>query len=113
MWDFAVGEGMTGYGCIDTSAAAISACALYKLYNISKDEKYKYAADNMLNTLMTKYSHVYDDDSEALLEKCYCGGFAADGSRIVNQWGSIFGDYFYMEALLIRSGFDIDMWSLT
>lgn len=101
------------YGYIDTSAAAISAYALYKLYNISKDEKYKNAAANMLNTLMTKYSHVYDDDSEALLEKCYCGGFAADGSRIVNQWGSIFGDYFYMEALLIRSGFDIDMWSLT
>ena len=112
MWDFAVTEGMTGYGCIDTSAAAIASAVLYRLYDILKDETHKTYADKMLDTLMTKYSHVHDDDSQALLEKCYCGGFNEDGTRIVNQWSAIFGDYFYMEALLKRSDFDIDMWRL-
>ena len=53
-----------------------------------------------------------DENSEALLTNCYCGAFKEDGSRIVNQWSTIFGDYFYMEALLKRNGFDIDMWKL-
>ena len=54
-----------------------------------------------------------DENSEVLLTNCYCGAFKEDGSRIVNQWSTIFGDYFYMEALLKRNGFDIDMWRLT
>ncbi len=112
MWDFAVKEGMNGYGCIDTSAAAIAACALLRLYDVFKDEKYISCADKMLMTLMEKYSCVHDENSEVLLTNCYCGAFKEDGSRIVNQWSTIFGDYFYMEALLKRNGFDIDMWRL-
>lgn len=112
MWDFAVKEGMTGYGCIDTSAAAIAVCAFYRLYDVFKNEMYISCADKMLVTLIEKYSRAEDEHSEALLEKCYCGAFDKDGARIVNQWSSIFGDYFYMEALLKRSGFDIDMWKL-
>ena len=112
MWDFAVKEGMKCYGCIDTSAAAIAASAFYRLYDVSENEKYRDYADKMLMTMMTKYSHAHDENSEVLLEKCYCGGFDENGERIVNQWSAIFGDYFYMEALLKRSGFDIDMWKL-
>ena len=112
MWDFAVREGMTGYGSIDTSAASIAACGLYRLHAVTKQEKYKDYADKMLMTLIKKYSHVHEEGAEILLEKCYCGGFHTDGSRIVNQWGAIFGDYFYFEALLRRFGFDIDMWKL-
>lgn len=112
IWDFAIREGMIGDDCVDTSAAAIAACGFYRLYAVNGEERYKACADKMLMTLMTEYSHVHDVDSEILLEKCYCGGFDADGNRIVNQWGAIFGDYFYMEALLLRYGFDVDMWRL-
>ena len=99
-WDFLLDENAPGKDAIDTSAAAIAACGLYDLAKVcvDKSEIYRKTADDMLKSLITGYSRTFDEDSEVLLEKCYCGGFQ-DGKRAVNQWSAIFGDYYYMEAI--------------
>lgn len=113
-WDFKLDEYAPGQEAIDTSAAAIAASALYDLCENVQTEKsnlYRKTADEILLTLINKHSHTFEESSQALLDSCYCGAFK-DNKRKVLQWSSIFGDYFYMEALVKRSGYPIKMWSM-
>jgi len=117
-WDFGTStEKPCDPDKVDTSAAAIAASGLYDLALCVDDEKqaekYRKAADDMLLALIQKHSHVFDDNSEALLDSAYCGGIDdGNGGRIVHQWAAIFGDYYYMEALVKRSGLNVNMWDL-
>lgn len=109
LWDFRLDD--ENDKNIDTSAAAIAACGMYQLAEVANDNKYREFADDMLYTLITKESHVFDDDSEALLGNGMCGSWI-DGKRRTNQWATIWGDYFYMEALTLRSGLKVRMWDM-
>ena len=76
----------------DTSATAVVASALLELYNITKDEQYLQDAEAMLASLSTPEFLAMDSAYEAILLK----GSEKWGEPEV---GSIFGDYFFVEAL--------------
>ncbi|MCL2838225.1 MAG: glycoside hydrolase family 88 protein [Oscillospiraceae bacterium] len=117
-WDFRLGDNPLSPEKVDTSAGAIAASGLYDLAlcveetDKAKAETYRAAADKILLGLIKNHSHVFDNDSEALLDSAYCGGTDENGGRIVHQWAAIFGDYYYMEALVKRSGLNVNMWDL-
>lgn len=109
LWDFRLED--RNDRRIDTSAAAIAVCAMYQLSEAVGDGKYYDFADLMLGELMTKHSHASDMESECLLDDCMCAQMV-DGERKICQWGTIWGDYFYMEALTMRSGLKVRMWDM-
>ncbi|WP_166738808.1 glycoside hydrolase family 88 protein [Psychromonas algarum] len=76
----------------DSSAAAIVASALIELYKITKEEQYLNDAQAMLNSLATPTYLANNPDYESILLK----GSEKWGEPEV---GSIFGDYFFVEAL--------------
>jgi hypothetical protein len=76
----------------DTSATAIVASALLELYQITKDEKYLNDAQAMLMSLSTEQYLALDPSYQSILLK----GSEKWGEPEV---GSIFGDYFFIEAL--------------
>lgn len=76
----------------DTSATSIVASALLELYKITKDEKYLNDAEAMLISLSTPEYLAIDPSHESILLK----GSEKWGEPEV---GSIFGDYFFVEAL--------------
>ena len=76
----------------DTSATAIVASALLELYQITKDEKYLQDAEAMLLSLSTPQFLAMDPTYQSILLK----GSEKWGEPEV---GSIFGDYFFTEAL--------------
>lgn len=99
----------------DASAAAIAASALYDLSNVVEEKTaqcFRKVADNLLSALIKEYSCAQDEQGEILLKRCYCGGPIIDGRRTVYQCGTIFGDYFYMEALMKCCGYSLNMWDL-
>ena len=111
-WDFKLIEDAPRG--IDTSAAMIAASGLYDLAKVSLAEdskRYTQAADRMLQAVMENHSRTSDPNSEALIDCCY-GGRIIDGKRVVLQMGAIWGDYYYMEALMKKAGYDISMWDL-
>ena len=113
-WDFILDENAPSPEAIDTSAAAITVSGLLDLCKVVDEKtakRFKNAADKMLISLMENYSHTFDDKAEALLEKAYGGGMK-DGKRVVRQMAAIWGDYYYMEALIKRSGIPLQMWSM-
>lgn len=108
-WDFLLDDESDTK--IDTSAATIASCAFYWLHKITGDEKYKESAIDMLSIMINKHSHTFDDNAEILLDS----GMTAkiiNGVRDIYQDGTIWGDYFYFEALLLWSGNEIMMWTL-
>ena len=76
----------------DTSATAVVASGLIELYNITKDETYLKDAEAMLVSLSTPEFLAMDPAYQAILLK----GSEKWGEPEV---GSIFGDYFFVEAL--------------
>jgi len=76
----------------DTSATAVVASALLELYKITKDEEYLKDAEAMLVSLSTPEFLAMDSAYQAILLK----GSEKWGEPEV---GSIFGDYFFIEAL--------------
>ncbi|MCL2838563.1 MAG: glycoside hydrolase family 88 protein [Oscillospiraceae bacterium] len=112
-WDFAIKA--ANEDAVDTSAGAIAASGLYDLALCVDEEKaefYRKTADDILLALIKNHSHTFDENSEALLDCANCGLTHKDGKIFVNQWASIFGDYYYMEALVKRSGLHVNMWDL-
>jgi unsaturated chondroitin disaccharide hydrolase len=109
-WDFTLP--LNAPQGIDTSAAAIVASALYDLARFTdKEQYYLQKADGILSSLIKNYSQVFNPESEALLDKCYCATFE-NGERKVQQWSSIWGDFYYMEALMKRNGCKVRLWDL-
>lgn len=83
----------------DSAAAAIASCAVFEMANLLPDDaeiaRFKERAVGSVISLIRKYAAKYDDYIDALL---------IGGADNVNRGGYdeslIYGDYFYLEALL-------------
>lgn len=72
---------------------------------------YKDFADRMLCTLIQEHSHAADPNAEALLDSGLCRR-NVNGERVSVHCATIWGDYFFMEALMLRSGHKVRMWEM-
>ncbi len=106
LWDLRLPAHETPYR--DSSAAAIAACGLLRLARLTGDEKWRAAGESLLNALIT---HCWETDpaGQGLLEH--------GALHIPKGWACdnflIFGDYFFMEALLTLAGENPDFWGPT
>ncbi len=92
-WDLIFGEGSTEPR--DTSAAAITACGIMRAVKYLTDKKiYEAAAKAIVCSLIDHYTTAQGEKSTALLSD---GLYNWPASKAPE--GTIFGDYFYMEAL--------------
>lgn len=84
----------------DTSAASIAACGIYEVLPTLTDknlkEKYKKIADQMMESLIQNYTTFNDPTANGLL---FEGVYSKPGNRGVNEM-TIWGDYYFMEALV-------------
>ncbi|MBP1890218.1 unsaturated chondroitin disaccharide hydrolase [Clostridium moniliforme] len=85
----------------DTSSAAIAVCGINEAnkHLEETDENklvYKYAMHAILRSLIENYAAKPDSDSEALLLH---GTYAVHANRGIDE-GTIWGDYYYLEALM-------------
>lgn len=85
----------------DTSAAAIAVCGISEMLKylpeVDEDkERYKYTMHTILKSLIENYSNDGENDDDALI---YEGVYSYHSNKGVNE-GNIWGDYFYLEALL-------------
>ncbi|RDY26867.1 glucuronyl hydrolase [Romboutsia weinsteinii] len=85
----------------DSSAAAIAVCGMHEmnkyLPEVDEDkETYKYAMHTILRSLITNYATKENDDADTLLLH---GVYSWHSGKGVDE-GNIWGDYFYLEALL-------------
>lgn len=94
-WDFRLPK--TAEKKRDSSAAAIAASAFYSLASITKDNKYKSWADDILKELMTPEYLDTDISIPGILKH----------SNGLDHY-TLFGDYFFMEALM-KSQYDWQM----
>lgn len=79
---------------LDTAAAAVVASAAIELYELTGDEKYRAAAENMLNELTSPPYLAMDTSYESVLTK----GSHSYGAH--EEVGTIFGDFYLVEAML-------------
>ena len=85
----------------DSSAAAIAVCGMLEMNdklakNCQEKEIYKYACDNILRSLINNYTKTEHKLGDPIL---YHGVYSYHSGKGVDE-GNIWGDYFYMEALL-------------
>lgn len=84
----------------DTSAASIAACGIYEMLQFIEDEslykKYKQLADEMMASLIEKYTTFKTPSANGLL---FEGVYSKPGNRGVDEM-TIWGDYYFMEALI-------------
>jgi len=95
-WDFRLPE--SAPTLVDTSACAIAACGLLELSKIvacGSRERYVAQAATMIASLSSPPYYSAEPDEECVLRLAQCGE---------KQAGAIWGDYFYMEALMRLSG---------
>lgn len=78
----------------DTSAAAICAYGMMKIYNATKDEFYKEAASRIITVLYDRFSTKDIDDASFMLL-----GAAANKKRGEYDQSLIYGDYFFAATL--------------
>ena len=87
----------------DSSAAAIAACGLRELAELETDAergaRYRAAADDILDSLVSRYAPAEPADSDALLLH---GVYDLPKNKGVDE-GNLWGDYFYLEALARRA----------
>ena len=79
---------------LDTAAAAVVASAAIELYEITREQKYLDAAESMLGDLTSPPYLATDTDYEAILTR---GSHSYDRGQEV---GTLFGDFFLVEAML-------------
>jgi len=79
----------------DTSAAAIAACGIMEMNKYIDCSKYQDAVDKMLESLAKKYTSKNLEKSNVILTDAMYS--RPDGHK---PEGAIYGDYFYMEALM-------------
>ncbi|WP_181592753.1 glycoside hydrolase family 88 protein [Paenibacillus sp. YN15] len=95
VWDFRLPPG--GPQLVDTSAAAISACGLLELAELEgaqEPARWRDLAERMIRSL-SRPPYQAEEEEESILRLAQCGDLQA---------GAIWGDYFYMEALLRLEG---------
>lgn len=90
-WDLVFGDQDGSGQERDSSAAAIAACGLLELGG----DRYRAAAGNILESLITRYSTASHPRSNALL----LHGVYDKPKGIGVDEGTLWGDYFYLEAL--------------
>jgi unsaturated chondroitin disaccharide hydrolase len=90
----------------DSSAAAIAACGLLELAELEKGEEaaeratdFRRTADAILDSLITSYTPQAGDASDALLLR---GVYDLPKGVGIDE-GTLWGDYFYLEALMRRT----------
>ncbi len=83
----------------DSSAGAIAACGLMELAKITGRTEYQEAADAILDSLEQNYATTAEGPENCLLLH---GVYALHGGRGIDE-GNLWGDYYYMEALLRRA----------
>ena len=97
-WDLAYTEGSDAPR--DSSSAAIAACGLLELARLEPDEdratQATAAATAMLTSLIENYTPATSDASDALLLH---GVYDLPKNKGVDE-GTLWGDYFYLEALM-------------
>lgn len=100
-WDFAYTDGSDAPR--DSSAAAIAVCGLFELAQLVSDrdaaERYTAAAHDILTSLAELYTPVPPAASDALILH---GVYSLPGNVGVDE-GTLWGDYFYLEALARRA----------
>lgn len=97
-WDLVYSDGSGALR--DSSAAAIAVCGLFELSRIGHDlersQRAGAAANRILDSLVADYTPARPEDSDALLLH---GVYDLPGSNGVDE-GTLWGDYFYLEALM-------------
>lgn len=97
VWDFRLPEGEMKN--LDTSAAAIAVCGFYEILKYKEDCVLKEYAEKILTTLASEKYTNFDPDVPGLLKN-------QNGQKTY----TIYGDYFYMEALYRKNGGKILFW---
>ncbi|MEM7799737.1 MAG: glycoside hydrolase family 88 protein [Chloroflexota bacterium] len=92
----------------DSSAAAIAACGLFRLAQLTQESRYLRQAEALLTALI---DHCFEFSAEG-------EGLLKHGAlHIPKGWAPddylIFGDYFFLEALLTAEGKNPDFWGQT
>jgi len=110
-WDFRLPAGSAPLR--DSSAAAIAACGMFELHSALRKsgnggDRYRSCAIRMLEAMRLGYSTARGDKSEAMLN----GVFGRVGG-VEYELNAIWGDYFYMEALMLACGERPNMWTST
>ncbi|THF76095.1 glycoside hydrolase family 88 protein [Cohnella fermenti] len=113
LWDFKLPEGEAVDAAKDASAAAIACCGLLELsrcglFETERRLGYERRALRMLASLRKRYTLLEEADKEAVLKRCY-----GRVEGVVTELSAIWGDYYYMEAHLLASGRQPDMWTTT
>lgn len=98
-WDLIFGDG-SGHSR-DSSAAAVAVCGMHEmnkfLPEVDEDkEVYKYAMHNILRSLIANYTH---DDVQPGKPVLLHGVYSWHSGKGVDE-GNIWGDYYYLEALI-------------
>jgi len=103
IWDLRLPPDETPYR--DSSAAAIATCGLLRIANLTNDAEMQAAGERLLAALMTRCLET-DAAGQGLLKHGALHipkGWVPDGYLI-------FGDYFFLEALLTVEGSAPDLW---
>ncbi len=107
LWDFRVPP--EGPQKRDSSAGAIAACGMFKLATLVKDEalaaSFKRRAEQM-TVRLTQACFETSSETWGLLRD---SSYNVPANRAVEQFMP-FGDYYYLESLVIMAGKSIDFW---
>lgn len=90
----------------DTSATAVAVCGLLEIASLNPEngKKYEAAALFLLKTLVEKRSN-FDLAYDNILEKC-----SPAFHEEKHEYPIIFGDYFFLEAILKATGEELCLW---
>jgi len=106
-WDFRLPEDAPQVR--DTSAGVIAAAGLTRLANLLDDgssERYRAAAHRLLDAQLEAAFNPTPADIQGLLAKAT---YLATRPDHAEQY-TLFGDYFFLEALARQAGYDVDFW---
>jgi unsaturated chondroitin disaccharide hydrolase len=102
LWDSRLSPNAPQY--IDSSAGAIAACGLLRLAHLTDHDHYRQQAETLVSTLI----------AECLETDATRPGLLKHGAQHVTQGATddylIYGDYFFLEALLTLTGQAPDFW---
>jgi unsaturated chondroitin disaccharide hydrolase len=93
--------------CLDSSAGAIAACGLLRLAQLTGNDDYHREAKTLIRTLSSECLET-EPNRQGLLK--YGAQHVPEG--IANDY-LIYGDYFFLEALLMLTGQALDFWGPT
>ncbi len=102
LWDLRLSDGAPKH--LDSSAGAIAACGLLRLAQLTGKRAYQQQAEVLVGTLIAECFET-DDARTGLLKH----GAQHVMEGLVDDY-LIYGDYFFMEALLIIAGQASDFW---